>query len=60
MASEGFAGEIAIDWSVGPVTVSVTAGDVIVPEVAVIPAVPAATPVARPALVTLATDGLLD
>ncbi|HXO06277.1 MAG TPA: hypothetical protein VN884_11680 [Candidatus Sulfotelmatobacter sp.] len=54
LAMEGFAGVTAIDTSVGPVTVSVVE-PLMAPEVALIALVPAATPVASPPAVIVAT-----
>ena len=54
LAIDGLAGVTAIDSNVGAVTVS-PVEPLIDPEVALIVVLPAATPVARPALVIVAT-----
>jgi hypothetical protein len=61
-ASDGLVGVTAIEVSVDapPVTVSVTAGDVIPPWLAVTWLVPAATPVAKPTDVMVATEVVPD
>jgi hypothetical protein len=61
-ASDGLVGVTAIEVSVNvpPVTVSVTAGEVIPPWLAVIWLIPAATPVARPPDVMVATEVVAD
>ena len=55
MATEELAGVTAIDTNAGPVTVS-PVEPLIPPEVAWIVVLPAATPVAKPPLVIVATD----
>ena len=55
---DAVAGETAMLVTVGPVTVSVADPEVL-PDVAVMFALPAATPVARPALLMVAAAGLL-
>ena len=54
-ANEGFAGVTAMETSAGAVTVSVAVPE-IEPEVALIPALPIATPCASPDPLTVATD----
>jgi hypothetical protein len=58
----GVAGVTATDTSVAGVTVKVTDGEVMLPKVAVMAVVPAATPVARPfvpaALLIVAVAGV--
>ena len=57
MAIDGFAGVTAIDCSVAAVTVNVVE-PLTAPEVALIVLIPAPTPVANPALVTVALAGV--
>ena len=49
-------GVMAIDWRVAAVTVSTSAGDVTPVRLAVMLLVPVPTPVAKPAVVIVATD----
>ena len=60
MAMVGLVGVTAIDTSVAAVTVSVAAGLVTPFEVAVMAEVPVAIPVARPAVVIVATPGVAE
>ena len=58
MATVGPAGDTAIDTRVGAPTVSTSLGEVTPFKLAVIEEVPVATPVARPAALTVATLGV--
>ena len=60
MAIEGLAGVTAMDTSVAVVTVSVSAGLVMAPDVAVMLDVPMVTAVARPDELIVATAGVAE
>ena len=55
LAIDGLTGVMAIDWSVAPVTVSTSTGEVTPVRLAVILLVPVPTPVASPAALIVAT-----
>ena len=60
LAIGGLAGVTAIDCSVAAVTVNTSTGDVTPLRLAVMLLVPTATPVARPPVVIVATEGVAD
>jgi hypothetical protein len=55
LAIDGLTGVMAIDCRVAPVTVRTSGGEVMLPKVAVMLLVPVPTPVARPAVLIVAT-----